>query len=47
MEPLRCWKELVFGERAVRSKKSMRLPRRRQSHATSMMSNAVHVGVVE
>ena len=29
MEPLRCWKELLLGERAFRSKKLSRLLRRR------------------
>ena len=27
MEPLRCWKELFFGERVIKAKKLLRLRR--------------------
>jgi hypothetical protein len=44
MEPLRCWKELLFGERAFRVKKPSRLTRRRcVDHMT--IGNGSHVVV--
>lgn len=45
MEPLRCWKELVLGERALRPKKSLRLPCRRENG--SRISGPVHAGLTQ
>ena len=42
MEPLRCWKELFFGEKAFRPKKTGRLNRRRVSGHV-LMSGSSHV----
>ncbi len=39
MEPLRCWKELFFGERGGKPKKSARLRRR---YATNLLT-ATHL----
>jgi hypothetical protein len=42
MEPLRCWKELFLGERALRPKKMSRLTRRRCAN-NAMIGNGSHL----
>jgi hypothetical protein len=46
MAPLQCWKELLFGDRSVRSKKQARQSRERHLSA-GVIPVAAHVGVVE
>ena len=41
MEPLRCWKELLFGKRAFRPRKLSRLMRRRCEGSVTI-GNASH-----
>ena len=41
MEPLRCWKELLVGERAFRAKKALRFFRRRCT-SDNLVASAAH-----